>query len=111
MPFELRSDEDYSNVISVYNTGDRNEAEKIIDNKIKKNPLDPLLLIKHPKTQSEKYGGGGKGGSGPQAPLSLLTKRMIAVANVYLRSPKGGCCSISDDLSCFHRNLWEYQTR
>ena len=46
--FELGSDSDFSNIYTMYNTGERNEPEIIIF-KFKKQPLDPLSYpIKYP---------------------------------------------------------------
>ena len=35
-------------------------------------------------------------------PLVLTPPPILRLCIAYLRSPKGGCCSISDDLSCSH---------
>ena len=39
-------------------------------------------------------------------PVGFVHPRFWGCVLLYLRSPKGGCCSISDDLSCF--GLWVF---
>ena len=33
-------------------------------------------------------------------PVDFVTPPILRLNIAFLRSPKGGCCSISDDLSC-----------
>ena len=66
--FELGSDSNFSNIYTMYNTGERNEPEKNYKNKIKSTFGSPLLPIKYPhKTPPLKNLRGG-GGPDPRSP-------------------------------------------
>ena len=73
LPFEFGSDSDFSNIYTMYDTGERSEPEKNI--KIRwKQPLDPSPT--HQTSTQDPTSDKSQGGSGPPVPPPPLDPRM-----------------------------------
>ena len=78
--FELGSDSNFSNIYTMYNTGERSEPEKNYKNMIKTTFNPPLLPIKYPHKTPPLEKSQGGGGPDPRSPP--LDPRMFWLQNM-----------------------------